>query len=53
MNHLAVILSMLLAPSVLAADFAGEALPIFERHCLECHGAKKQKAAGFYSGCHC
>ena len=26
------------------ADFQTEILPIFEKHCLECHGAEKQKS---------
>lgn len=28
-----------------AVDFASEVRPVFERHCVECHGAEKQKAS--------
>jgi mono/diheme cytochrome c family protein len=40
------ILWLLAASSAIAApvDFAREVRPIFEKHCYECHGAKKQKS---------
>src|SRR4051812_44512145 len=47
MKHLAPSLSWLVAASgALAApvDFAREVRPIFEQHCYECHGDKKQKS---------
>ena len=38
------ILSTLATSSALAVDFVRDVRPIFEQHCYECHGAKKQKA---------
>ncbi len=32
------------AVTLAAADFATDVLPIFEKHCLECHGEEKQKS---------
>ncbi|HEV7406003.1 MAG TPA: DUF1553 domain-containing protein [Chthoniobacteraceae bacterium] len=39
-------LGLAMAGSAMAApvDFAREVRPIFEQHCYECHGAKKQKS---------
>jgi len=34
---------MVVAAPALAVDFVREVRPIFEKHCYECHGAKKQK----------
>jgi hypothetical protein len=41
-----VLLSLLHLPAALAApvDFVRDVRPIFERHCYECHGEKKQKS---------
>ncbi len=38
--------AFLLAPALLAGDvdFVRDVRPIFEKHCYECHGAKKQKS---------
>lgn len=36
-------LFMLTTTSALAVDFVREVRPIFEKHCYECHSAKKQK----------
>jgi mono/diheme cytochrome c family protein len=36
-------LIILAATPAFAVDFVREVQPIFERHCYECHGAKKQK----------
>ena len=40
------LLAFLLAPALLAGDvdFVRDVRPIFEKHCYECHGAKKQKS---------
>ncbi len=41
MKHL---ISILLAPyALLAADFDREIRPLLQKHCVECHGEKKQK----------
>jgi mono/diheme cytochrome c family protein len=34
---------MVMAAPAFAVDFVREVKPIFEKHCYECHGAKKQK----------
>ena len=43
-----VLLLLLLLPAFLpaarAVDFAREVQPLFEQHCLQCHGAEKQKS---------
>lgn len=44
MNCLRSAIWLTLAGSAAAADFQTEILPIFEAHCLECHGPKKQKS---------
>ena len=36
-------LNSCLWPSLHAADFARDIRPLLERHCVECHGPKKQK----------
>ena len=44
--HQARLSALLLASSALSAavSFESEVKPIFEKHCLECHGPKKQKS---------
>ncbi len=46
MKHLAPILWLAATAVAVAApvDFGHEVRPIFEQHCYECHGAKKQKS---------
>ena len=44
MPHLPTILSLFLVLPVLARDYVVDVAPILERHCLKCHGPKKQKA---------
>ncbi|MGB3119868.1 MAG: DUF1592 domain-containing protein [Verrucomicrobiales bacterium] len=36
--------------AVAAPDFAGQVLPVVARHCLNCHGEKKQKGGVDFSG---
>ncbi|MEY3607507.1 MAG: hypothetical protein RLZZ447_295, partial [Verrucomicrobiota bacterium] len=36
-------LNSCLGPSLSAADFARDIRPLLERHCVECHGPRKQK----------
>src|SRR5690348_8693910 len=33
----------LMRPAAAAVDFARDVQPLFEKHCYECHGPKKQK----------
>lgn len=35
---------LLLPASLLAADFDREIRPLLQKHCVECHGEKKQKS---------
>ncbi|MFM8903959.1 MAG: c-type cytochrome domain-containing protein, partial [Verrucomicrobiota bacterium] len=44
--HPAFLIALLLASAALpaAVSFETEVKPIFEKHCVECHGAKKQRS---------
>ena len=44
--HQAFLPALLLAAAALpaAVSFESEVKPIFEKHCVECHGPKKQKS---------
>ena len=43
--HASLISGILLVSSALAIDFKSEIEPLFAKHCVECHGPKKQKSS--------
>lgn len=42
-TSVSVLASALILPSGAAVDFSKQVAPILEKHCIECHGAEKQK----------